>query len=567
MTDAAIDAPPRSGFRAALRHRQYRLLLAAYAISGTGNWCYSVALAVWALDRTGSSAWVSAILVARVAPCVVVGPLAGVLADRVDRRRLMVALDIGCAVVVGALALVVHADGPVIVGVLITAVVGCMVAVYRPAVSASTPRVVPEDDLAAANALEAVVGQITVFIGPALASLLLVTTSPAGALLFNAATFVVSAALVSRVRAASGPPAAAQENETEPDEPAGQMFREGLRVVRRTPGLMAFVGLLGAALGAWGAEEVLKVVVASEHLGTGAKGVGWLGAALGVGGLVIAPFTARLAARPRLAPLFVGSCLLTATTVALLSLPRSLAPALVIVFFEGFAFIGLEVAAMTLGQRAVEPAMLGRLFGVTDAVNTGAMLLGAILAPLLVSAFGLDATLLIVGGALAGAALLSLPRLHALDVHTAERAGRLAPRADALGSLALFEALPRASLEELAASVREITSPAGTVVLREGDPPDDVYVVRAGTLTVTVGDEPVAALGPDDWFGEIGIVRRTPRTATVTVSSDATLWRIGGDQFLDAVQLSPKAGMLLDGTMTARLARRAGPGAHTPTAS
>ncbi len=560
MADRAVDAPPRGGFRGALRHREYRLLLGAYAVSGTGNWCYTVALAVWALDRTGSSAWVSAILVARVGPAVLVGPLAGVLADRVDRRRLMVVLDVGCAVVVGGLALVVRADGPVLVAVLIAAVVGCMASAYRPAVSASTPRVVPEDDLAAANALEAVVAQITIFIGPAVASLLLTTTSAAGALAFNAASFAISAALVAGVRSASGvPQSAAGDSPDDADTSAAHMFREGLRVVRRTPGLTAFVALLAAALGAWGAEEVLKVVVASDHLATGAKGVGWLGAALGVGGLVIAPFTARLAARPHLAPLLVGSCCVTATTVALLSLPRSLLPALVVVFFEGFAFIGLEVSATTIGQRAVEPAMLGRLFGVTDAVNTAAMLLGAIVAPALVSAFGLDTTLVVVGATLGAAAVLALPRLHALDAHTAQRAGRLAPRADALGAISLFEGLPRAALEELAAAVRETTATAGTVVLHEGDAADDLYVVRAGALDASTRGRTIGRIGAGEWFGEIGIVRGAARNATVTAVTDVTLWRIAGAEFLAAVQLSPQAGLLVHRTMAVRLSRRGAP--------
>ena len=167
------EAPAHAGFRDALRHREFRLLLASYGISWTGDWCYSVALTIWVFQRTGSSTWVAALLVVRILPYVLFGAIGGVIADRLDRRRLMVMLDLARALLMVPLVVVIAIDGPVIVAAVITFFAGMMGSAYRPAVVASTPRIVGEADLAPANALESILNQVTSFIGPALASLLL----------------------------------------------------------------------------------------------------------------------------------------------------------------------------------------------------------------------------------------------------------------------------------------------------------------------------------------------------------------------------------------------------------
>ena len=94
---AAVETTGSGGFRDALRHRQFRLLLASYGVSWTGDWCYSVALTIWVVQRTGSGTWVAALLVIRILPYVLFGALGGVIADRLDRRRLMVGLDVARA--------------------------------------------------------------------------------------------------------------------------------------------------------------------------------------------------------------------------------------------------------------------------------------------------------------------------------------------------------------------------------------------------------------------------------------------------------------------------------------
>lgn len=566
---AENDQKQHARFRDALAHREFRLLLGSYAVSWTGDWCYSIALTVWVVQQTGSTAWVSLVFVLRILPFVLFGAPGGVLADRLDRRRLMVGLDIGRGLLMVPLILVVMFDGPVLVAAVAAFVANSLSAVYRPAVVASTPRVVGETDLAAANALETVVNQVTVFLGPALATLLLKTTSAQVAFGFNAATFAVSALLVAGVRSAGGGRAAAGAD-TDPPPPAEAdgdpapktgMWAElatGWHAVRDTPGLLIYTVLLAGSLLAFGAEEILKVLVATDNLGTGPEGVGLLGAAMGIGGLVIAPITARLVSRSHLAGLFGGSVVLTGVTMALLALPRSLAPALAVAFVEGIALILFEIAAITLIQRAVEPDVLGRVFGLTDSVNAAATLVGIVLVPPLVALVGLDVTLAGFGLALALGALVALPAMRPLDARAAERAEALAPIVDVLCALAVFEGAPRDALERLAAAHTEERVAAGTIVIREGDESDDLFVIREGTFdvlsitTTTGGDTKINDMGPGDVFGEIGLVERMPRTATVIATTDAVLWRIPGAVFLDAL-IGPT---LLPGAMVSTMATR-----------
>jgi CRP/FNR family cyclic AMP-dependent transcriptional regulator len=137
---------------------------------------------------------------------------------------------------------------------------------------------------------------------------------------------------------------------------------------------------------------------------------------------------------------------------------------------------------------------------------------------------------LLVIGALATRPLVVVGRL-------ADRRQRsLAPTVEVLAKLAIFEGASRQSLERIAAEVGELTLGEGTVVIRQGDQPDNLYVAIRGSLRVTVDGREVGQLGDGDWFGEIGLLDGRPRTASVTSSTETVLWRIPGSTFLSALE-------------------------------
>ena len=141
----------------ARRYPRFRRLLASLAVSQAGDWLYNLALLAFVYERTHSSTWLAITTAARVLPVVVFGPLGGVVADRYDRRRLMLASDGVRFVLMLALAGVAAAGLPVALAPLIAALSTAAASVYIPCVAATTPRLVDDGDLPAANAVRSAI--------------------------------------------------------------------------------------------------------------------------------------------------------------------------------------------------------------------------------------------------------------------------------------------------------------------------------------------------------------------------------------------------------------------------
>ncbi|HEY1739249.1 MAG TPA: cyclic nucleotide-binding domain-containing protein, partial [Acidimicrobiia bacterium] len=191
-----------------------------------------------------------------------------------------------------------------------------------------------------------------------------------------------------------------------------------------------------------------------------------------------------------------------------------------------------------------------------------ATLLGSIAASALADNVGLRFAL-VVGGAIPIVVLVFvMPRLARLDRSSGARVRELQPRIDVIGRLGIFDGASVPAIEQLAAAVTEQSVGAGTVVIREGDVADAFYVVHSGTLTVTVerGTDTafIDELGPESYFGEIGLVERAPRNATVTTTADGVLWRIDGVDFLAALEHAPRLDSFTN-LMVARSARAVAP--------
>jgi CRP-like cAMP-binding protein len=156
-------------------------------------------------------------------------------------------------------------------------------------------------------------------------------------------------------------------------------------------------------------------------------------------------------------------------------------------------------------------------------------------------------------------AAVAVSRLTDFDADVERGRRALAPRVRLLEDLRLLEGAGRPAVERLAAAVVEERVPAGTVLLRQGDPADDLLVLVDGELEVDREDDGVSRLVnrmvAPDYLGEIGLVERIPRTATVTAHTDAVLWRVPGQTFLDAITAGAGLSALLAGGVRTRLAR------------
>jgi MFS family permease len=539
-------------YRAALRHRDLRLLFGGLVVSATGSWAYNVALLAYVFDRTHSLSWVGAAGLGRFLPALLFSAYGGVVAERFERVRVMVTSDVLCLILQASMALVAAAGGSAVAIIALAALTSVCNIVYNPAVAAMIPQVAGEDDLAAANALNSTIENLVVITGPAVGAGLLALGDPATVFAIDAATFGVSALVVSRMRARSRPVDVTGEGEA---GPLAQML-VGLRTIAELPGARVPVAMCALVSFVYGTDTVLFVGVSADKLGTGPEGFGYLLAGLGVGGVLMAVAVDRLASSHRLALVIVVGALVYCLPTALLTVIHSPALAFALQVIRGAGTLVVDVLAVIALQRAVAPDRVARVFGVFFAIVLGAISLGTLVTPAIVSALDLDGGLLILAFVPAALSLLAYPPLARLDRSADARLAELAPRIAVLERLGIFAAAPQAVLERLAAAASEVGFPAGTVVVREGDPADALYVLLDGEAVVTArgeagaGDERLRTMEPGSYFGEIGLLERIARTATVTADQDCRCYRIEGDAFLDALTATPPAASLLEGART-----------------
>jgi predicted MFS family arabinose efflux permease len=546
----------RAGYASALRIRDLRLLLGGLAISATGSWAYNVALLAYVFEATGSLGWVGAAGLARFVPALLFSAYGGVVAERFERVRLMVSIDLLCALWQALLAVTIVLDGPVGVALALAALTAATNVPYNPAVAAMLPDVAGEEDLAAANALNGTIENLVVITGPAIGAGLLVLGSPALAVSVDAASFVVSALIVARIRIRSRP---SDVTEGGAAGPLAQMLA-GARAIASSPSVRLLVGFCVLVSFVYGTDTVLLVGVSEEKLGTGPDGFGYLLAGLGLGGVLMAAAVNRLAESRRLATIILAGAAFYCLPTALLTVIHSPAIAFLLEVVRGGGTLVVDVIAITALQRSVAPAMVARVFGVFFAFVLAAISLGTIVTPVVVHGLGLDAALFVMAVVPAALAVLGFPALTRMDRANQPRMLELEPRIAALEALQIFAAASRPVLERLGAAASVVTAPPGNAIVAEGEPSDALYVLTSGSVEVRSRGESggpaqvIRTMRPGSYFGEIGLLGRIPRTATVTALEPCELLRIPGDEFLDALTAGPPSGALIEGAR-ARLTR------------
>ena len=552
---AAGPRAPRAWYRELMRSHDYRLLFTGLAISMTGSWAYNVALVVFVFDVTHSAGWVAAASISRFLTALVASPFGGLLADRVERVRLMVGLDVACLAFQALLGAVAALHWPVAVALVPVILTSVASRAYDPAARAATPAVVGEDHLAAANSLQSVTENLSLVLGPAIGGLLLLLGPPAVVFALNAASFGVSAVLVSRIRTRSRP---GDITEGGAAGPLGQMAT-GIRAFFASPTVMLLAGFSILASFVYGTDTVLFVVVSRDLLGTGSTGYGYLLGALGVGGIVMAGFMNRVAAARSLGVIIVAGMAAYCLPTALLPLVHAPVIAALLEAVRGAGTIVVDVLAITAMQRLVNPDIMARVFGVFFALVLGAICLGALVAPILLGLLGLDGTLLVMGLAIPGLSVAAYPWIRSLDRQAHQQLAQIAPRLAVLQGFEIFAGSARGSLESLARSAVEERVAAGTTIVAEDTEADDFFVLTAGETAVVTraeagAERQLATLRAPDYFGEIGILERRPRTATVRATTACTLLRIKGADLLTALtSATPTPGAL--GLAQARLSR------------
>jgi len=510
--------------REVFRNRGLRRLQLAWAGSIIGSWAYTVALVVYAFDQGGASA-VGLVGLVRWLPSAFASPLAAILGDRFPRVRVMLTSDLLRAVALGGMAALVVTDAPAAAVYVLAAAVAVIGTAFHPAQSALLPSLArTPEQLTAANVSSSTLESLGFCVGPALGGLLLAFSPIWVVFVITACTFLWSALMLAPLLREAEPPLTRESPHLLDEATAG------FRAIWKDPRLRLVVGLFSAQTLVNGAFGVLITVSAFELLDLGASGVGYLNAAVGVGGIVGGLISLALVGHKRLATTFGVAVAGTGAPLLLVGGQPSTAVALIAFGLIGFANIICDVSGFTILQRGTPSEVLARVFGVLHSLIYATVAAGAVIAPVLVNAFGVRWTLVVVGLLLPILAILTHASLVRIDREPADPR-----RLELLLGIPMFSPLSPPVLEQLAAGLAPVSASAGDEIIRVGDHGDRFYVVSSGEVEVLVDGRPPKREGEGTYFGEIALLRDVPRTATVRAATDVELYALDRDDFLPAV--------------------------------
>jgi len=513
-------------FSSIYRNPRLRRLQLAWIGSSVGTWGYVIALMVYAY-RQGGPAGVGLVGLIRWFPAAVAAPFGGMIGDRFPRLRVMVVSDLVRAGALAAAAAAIVLDTPAVSVYLLAVLVMLVSQAFQPAESALLPTLAESpEELAAANVANSTIEAAGYFVGPALGGVLLAVSNVETVFVMTAVAFLWSAAMLALIRL------------PEP-EPGGEAARgswqhealAGFRTIWRDSRLRLIIALFAAQTLVYGGFVVLTAVASIRLLGLGSPGIGYLNAALGVGGLIGGIVAVALVGIRRLAFTFGLALVLWGGPILVIGLWAKAAPAFVLIGLAGLGLTLVDVAGFTLLQRAVPEEVLARVFGVLHSAFYVTGGIGSILAPALISWLGIRGALIVAGAVLPAVTIPSFGMLARIDRTLTVPTAQL----KALRAIEMFAPLPAPTLEALASSLTRVSVPAGESVFRQGDHGDRFYIVDSGEIEIEIDGREANVLGPGDHFGEIALLRDIPRTATARARKETQLYALDRNAFLGAV--------------------------------
>jgi MFS family permease len=398
---------------ATLRQRNFALLWVAGLISWAGAWAMIAALTVYVFERTGSTLFSGLIWLSYPLSGLLFGSVAGVYVDRWDRRRTMVAISLLQALLIPCLQLGFDDDRLWIIYV-VAFVEGSLSMFFAPAESALLPRLVGEDRLVTANALNALNDNLARIAGPAIGGLLLASGGFAGVVLVDAASYLVAALLIVLIAVPGG----ARPDQMAPGEAETQVaagwsgvwneWVAGLRLIRADQALQALLLVIAVAALADSLISPSLVPFVVEVVAGGTALFGILMTVRGIAGLLGGLLVARLGEKIEPPRLFGWSLIaLSLGFFVVVNVP--VIPVILVMWLAlGPAVAGWLASQQTLIQTSVEDPYRGRFFGAVSTIASMMALAGISIGSALGEVVGVVPILNVAGLLYASAGVLAL---------------------------------------------------------------------------------------------------------------------------------------------------------------
>jgi predicted MFS family arabinose efflux permease len=364
-----------------LRQRNFALLWTAGLLSLLGDWAFYTIMPVFVLDRTGSVFLAGSVWAVIALPSVVIGPFAGVYADRWDRRRILLVGN-GLQAIAAQILATAGPTAGIWLAMTVLLVNASLASILLPAENALLPTLVSTDELPPANALNAMNDNLGRIAGPPVGALVYARLGIDAVALFNAVSFLAAALLVRQVRHVTRedrdvlhyvPRTGARV------ESFWTSLRTGVRVVRGRRLLGVLFLIFGLVAFADGPLAAMMPPFVDTTLGKGAEGVGLLATFRGVSGLLGAIIIGHIAPRVRETRLLVVSATLNGLGFVAMALSGNFVVVCAIMLvLIGPTHIGLHTTMTTVLQRGTDDAHRGRVFALLGAVTGILFLVGTL---------------------------------------------------------------------------------------------------------------------------------------------------------------------------------------------
>lgn len=524
-----------------------RRVLLAYLLCDLIEFATWMAVLLVAYERGGPTA-VGIASVAMLLPAILIVPLIAGFGDRMPRGRALSLAHASVGITSLLMCLLLVLEAPFWSVVAGGAVQTVALSLVQPMHFSALPFLaLRPGDLVAANGLSSFMDGATLFVGFLLAG---VVSDVAGAwvvLLACGGMGLAAALMTTRLGIARSTQAGGD------DENPGEIRAaiEGLLALRGNWGALALLALLGCTYLIDGSNEPLTLTFNAEVLGLGESSAGLLAGSYGIGLAVGGAMQAGLAHRGRLAPVVLaGAGVLGGFWLAVASV-GSLGPAVVLLALAGMGASLIIVSARTLLQRSTDNVILARVLAIQEGVQMSGQAVGALVAPLAIVVLGPSRAFIPIGVLVVLTALVTFATVRALEARSIVPLREI----ELLSQVPFLRALPAYELEHLAQTALWRQAPSGSVVVAQGEPGDAFYVVAQGELSVTVdGHIREHTLTAGDGFGEIALLHRVPRTATIRALTESELLMVSSAQFLASVTASADGTALAAEVTAERLA-------------
>lgn len=403
----------RSTFRA-LRHRNCRLLLGGQLVSQVGTWMQTIAQGWLVYRLTGRPEMLGAITFTALVPAFLLSPLAGLLVDRVDPRRIAAVTQAGLLLQAAGLGLLTVTGWITLPALfLLSGLMGVINAFDLPTGRVLVSRTVPKDDLPNAIALVSAIFHASRIVGPSVAGLVVAGSGEGWCFLLNAASYLAALGGLWAMRMPAAAPSSAVGS-------IGAHLAEGVAYLRRDRKVAQLFLLLGAVSLLAFPYTALLPAFAKDVLATDARGLGWLMAASGVGATLGALLLASRRSTAGMTRTMLAAAFLLGLLLVGFSRCRHLPAATLVIVPLAWAMVSHMTSNSTLVQLAVPEALRGRVLALHGMVFLGAVPVGSLLGGFIAARFGVPMALALGGLGCSGAAVLSTVAFRRLRASGAE---------------------------------------------------------------------------------------------------------------------------------------------------